>query len=101
MGIISLLLISTLVGIILTHIFESILQTNKTLKQKYYERHKLFFGFHVHHSTFGLLCFVVSLVLFFTQRNTPGIIWVGLGLGIIIMHTLSDGRFVFIEKEKR
>ncbi|OGZ70089.1 MAG: hypothetical protein A3F47_01605 [Candidatus Staskawiczbacteria bacterium RIFCSPHIGHO2_12_FULL_38_11] len=101
MGIITIFLLAVLFGIFITLVFEFILKTNKSLRKKYYQNHKVFWGYHVHHSTYGLLLIIVSIILFILDKNFHALNSTGIGIGIIIMHTLSDGRFVFIEKEKK
>ena len=91
-----LLLIGLLLGIVLTWVFELILKTNKKLREKYYRRHKLFWGYHIHHSTFGLVFIALNVVLFLMDKKPTDLIYTAIGVGIIIMHTISDGRFVFI-----
>ncbi len=98
MSIVTTFLTATFIGVLITIVFEFILQTNKKLRDKYYRRHKILFGYHVHHSTVGLLMVVLGLLLF-TSHAVAAFNSIGLGVGIIIMHTISSKRFVFIEKE--
>ena len=91
--------IGLLLGMIATWMFELILLTNKKLRNRYYRHNAIFFGYHVHHSTYGLLAFCLSAVLFFTNQESA-LFWLSSGLGIIVVHTISDGKFVFIEKQK-
>lgn len=85
-------IIYTFLGIFLTHIFEFVLQHNARLRERYYQRHEVLFGYHVHHSTIGLLFILIGIFYYSAE------LW-GIGIGIIIMHTISSKRFVFIEKE--
>lgn len=94
-----LFLTTLLIGIAITFIFEFILKTNKRLKERHYRRHEILFGYHVHHSTIGLLLIAVSTVLFLLDKETSSLSTLGIGVGIIVMHTISSRRFVFIEKE--
>ena len=87
-------------GIIVTWLFELVLKTNKKLRDRYYRRHATLFGYHAHHSTYGLLAFMISIIFFLYGQTTYSIFTFWLGIGIILMHTLSDGRFVFIEKQR-
>ncbi len=99
MGIITTFLTATFVGVILTLIFEFVLKTNKKLRDRYYKRHEILFGYHVHHSTIGLLLIILGVLLFLLNQTAVALNSTGIGLGIIIMHTISSNRFVFIEKE--
>ena len=90
---------SIAIGIIITFIFELILKSNKKLRERYYVRHEILFGYHVHHSTIGAFLVIGGGPLLFFQGTTSYLIIAGIGLGIIIQHTLSSRRFVFIEKE--
>lgn len=87
-------------GVAVTILFEMILKTNKKLRDRYYRRQEIILGYHTHHSTWGLLSILAGIVLFFANHKTIGLFLVALGIGIIIQHTLSAGRFVFIEKQK-
>lgn len=90
-----------LLGIVATLVFEQILKRNKKLRHRYYMHHQMFFGYHVHHSLYGLLSVVVSLIVFATGNSESAIFWFMFGIGIIFEHTASDGRFIFIEKVKK
>jgi len=100
MNIILLFSIGLFLGIIATLLFELILKTNKKLYHRYYQHHKIMFGYHIHHSTYGLIAILISVVLFLTNEISSAIFYLALGIGIIIVHTISDGRFVFIEKQR-
>ena len=91
--------IGLLLGMIATWMFELILLTNKKLRNRYYRHNAIFFGYHVHHSTYGLLAFCLSAVLFFTNQESA-LFWLSSGVGIIVVHTISAGKLVFIEKQK-
>jgi hypothetical protein len=95
------LLTDFLLGIVATLVFEQILKRNKKLRNRYYRHHQLFFGYHVHHSTYGLVAVVASIILFFVGRSMSSVFWFMFGIGIIFEHTISDGRFIFIEKAKK
>ena len=86
-------------GIFTTWIFELILKSNKSLRNKYYRHQDAFMGFHVHHSVYGLLLILFSVVLFITDYENWAL-YAAFGIGVIIMHTISESRFVFIEKRK-
>ncbi|MDO8486266.1 MAG: hypothetical protein Q7S77_01025 [Candidatus Staskawiczbacteria bacterium] len=89
-----------LCGLVITWLFELVLKTNKKLREKYYTRHNIFFGYHIHHSTYSFLPLIWSVILFLQNQKSPALFAVWFAVGIIIMHTISDRRFVFIEKQK-
>ncbi len=99
MNFISLFVLNIIIGIAATWIFEFILKTNRKLRERYYKRHEILFGYHVHHSTIGLLFLAASVILFLLGEISSFLMISGIGIGIIIMHTISSHRFVFIEKE--
>ena len=88
-------------GIIFTWIFEYVLKTNKMLRDRYYNRHEIILGYHVHHSIYGLLAVLIGIVLFFTEQRGVAYLYVAFGIGIIIMHTISSRRFVFVERKDK
>ena len=100
MNLIVLFLAGLAVGILITWIFEFILKSNKKLKNKYYSQHEILFGYHVHHSTYGLMFLAVSILLFFKKDVPSAVFYLGVAVGIIVEHTRSEGRFVFLEKWK-
>lgn len=89
-----------LCGLVITWLFELVLKTNKKLKEKYYSPYKIYFGYHIHHSCFSFPVIILSIILFWQNQKTSALFAIGLALGIIIMHTISDGRFVFIDKQR-
>jgi sensor domain CHASE-containing protein len=91
-----------LYGIAVTILFEYTLKTNKKLRARYYQRHAVIFGYHIHHSTYGLLFIALGIALYLLNKNALNLMFcVFFGFGIIIQHTLSArGRLVFIEKWK-
>lgn len=91
-------LIWMLDGIAVTMLFEFVLKTNKKLRERYYNRKEIILGYHTHHSIYGLVSIIAGCVLFFTNQQAAGLFFVAFGIGIAIQHTLSAGRFVFIEK---
>lgn len=99
MGLMYLFFTNIVMGIMATWIFELILQTNKKLRDRYYRRHEVLFGYHVHHSTIGLIVIALSGVLFILYGAPIALGAAGFGIGIIVMHTISSKRFVFIERE--
>jgi len=96
------ILIWLLFGIVVTWLFELTLKTNKKLRHKYYTHSAIHFGYHIHHSTYGLLFFVIGIAFFLMGQKTFALYCVAFGLGIITMHTISDSghRIIFIEKQK-
>lgn len=59
----------------------------------------LIYGYHLHHSFLGLLSIGWGLYSVFNKSRNPSF-WIGLGIGIIIVHTIIDGKLIFIEKVK-
>ena len=100
MNIILLFSVGILFGMIVTWLFELVLKSNKWLRNRYYRHHKIIFGYHVHHSMYGLIAIVVSIILFLIKQEESAIFYLAIGIGIVIVHTISDGRFVFFEKQK-
>lgn len=80
------------IGLFLTALFEYIIYTNF---QNIWNNPKIYFGFHIHHSVYGLISIITGL--FFIRKLKVFYFLIGLGLGIIIMHTINDGRLIFIE----
>ena len=50
-------------------------------------------GYHIHHSIIGLLLYAIYI---FDQIP----ILLGIGTGIIVQHTIHDGKFVIVDKQK-
>lgn len=99
MGIILILLLNIIIGITATWIFEFTLKTNTRLRDRYYRRHEILFGYHVHHSTAGLIVIAIGGIAFLEYGPSIALGMAGFGVGIIIMHTISLKRFVFVERE--
>lgn len=95
------LIIGLLIGIIPFGLIEVIGRSIPVLKENFYDNPKqLIFGYHIHHSVLGLLSITWGIYSVFQKLNKP-FFWIGLGLGMIIIHTIADGRLVFIEKQKK
>ena len=94
------LVMMILVGITITWVFELVLKTNKKLRQRYYRHHEILFGYHMHHSMYGAVLILVSIIALLADNISLATVCLGIALGIIIMHTISDRRFVFIEKQR-
>ncbi len=88
-----------ILGLIITWLTEIIIK-NKTLLKKSYDNPKLFFGYHVHHTVIGFLFIIFGIILAFINLYC-GLFLIGFGIAMIIVHTLFDGRIVFIEKIKK
>ena len=101
MGIILIFIGGLLFGLIITRLFELVLKTNKKLRERYYTRHNIFWGYHIHHSCFSFPVIILSIILFWQNQKISALFTIGLAVGIIVMHTISDGRFVFINKQRR
>ena len=70
------------------------------MNKRYYRRHEIAFGYHIHHSMYGLVCIAIGIILSLQDRLASSLFLFAAGIGIIIMHTVFDGRVIFIEKEK-
>lgn len=81
------LIISIILGYIIAHLYERVI-VMATKKDALIIK-----GYRLHHSLYG----TAFLVLGFLSQN---IIAIGLGVGIIVQHTLTDG-FRFVSKEKQ
>lgn len=86
-----------LIGMLATWLLEIILQRNKLLRKEFVDNHKSIFGYRVHHSTFGLLFLIIGLFSIYYPL-TNALFFLGLGIGIILLHTITSKRFVFVEK---
>lgn len=82
-------------GFLIFTVFEILFSRSKVLRKKYWDNPRLVNGYHVHHSTGGLVLVVTGLIM----KNSIGQVFIGLGVAMIIVHTLFDGRLVFIEKK--
>jgi hypothetical protein len=92
-----------LIGIIPFGLIEFIGWNVPSLRKKFYGKPKdnptLIFGYHVHHTVLGLLSLIWGLYLFSTQSDNSFFL-IGLGIGMIIIHTVAHKKLVFIEKVK-
>lgn len=54
-------------------------------------------GYHLHHSMFGIISFVIALI----NKNDPPKFWffIGFGIGIILEHIILNDGFKFITKD--
>ena len=100
MNAINTLLISIIIGLIITWIFEYILKTNIKLHNRYYKQKNVIMGYHVHHSNYGLALFVASFITYRLNYPSAALPLFGMGIGIILMHTISERKFVFIDKQR-
>jgi len=91
-------LISLISGLLATLLFETILKTNHRFRQKYYKNNNIVFGLHFHHSIYGVFCIVISMLLFLISEINLSLIFIAFGIGIILMHTISERRFIFVER---
>lgn len=78
---------------------ELALYSHPLLRQRVWDNPITFFGYHFHHSTFGLGFVVFGLEKPMAQ-SLENILLIGIGIGIILMHTINEGRFVFAEKNE-
>ncbi|MEK7597272.1 MAG: hypothetical protein AAB441_01350 [Patescibacteria group bacterium] len=86
-----------LIGMFTTWSLEITLQRNKLLRKEFVDNHKSIFGYRVHHSTFGLLFLIIGFFSMYPPF-TNALFFLGLGIGVITIHTITSKRFIFIEK---
>ncbi len=83
-------LLGIVFGIIFTVIYELIYNLIKR-RRKGKELLLTIKGYHIHHSSLGLIPIILDI--FFKTYYL-----IGFGVGIIIWHTISEKKFVFIDK---
>ena len=82
------LLLSIFAGIVVAFVYENVM---KYLGKSIFNKHAFIIkDYKLHHSLYGLICFAI-------YAGTNNEFYLGIGLGIIIQHTFTDG-FKFIEK---
>jgi hypothetical protein len=86
------IIIGSVAGLFLTMMIEYLLYLKFV---DLWENPITYYGYHVHHSVYGLLSMCFGL--FFIKKPRLFYFLMGLGVGIIIAHTINDGRFVFID----
>jgi len=84
------IILGLIAGIIFTILYELIYKIIKK-RRKGKELLLIVKGYHVHHSNIGLIPIVIDIFL-----RTYYLL--GFGIGIIIWHTISEKRFVFVDK---
>lgn len=90
-------LLSTVLGFIYCWIFEIIMIEDKEIRNKYWDHHIPIFGYHMHHSMYGVVLILIGVIsLIFS--NSIALLFAGLGWGIILRHTKTDRKIVFVEK---
>jgi len=92
-------LIGLMFGLLITLMLEFFLKTNKKLRRRYYWHHNIFLGYHTHHSIYGLFFILFGIIFYFIKDIPASIFSISAGFGVIIVHTISDGRFIFWEKQ--
>lgn len=86
-------------GSVLTFFFERRLyQEGHRIKRWFNDDRKPIFGYHFHHSAAGLIILIIGLCYLLVNKS-HALFLIGMGLGIIAVHTDSERRLVFIEKE--
>ena len=89
-----------IIGATITALADGVLYFNKRLRSQYWNNPKTFHGYHIHHSVLGIILIIASgLLMIF--GNEYSFFLFGLGVGIIVVHTIMDGRLIFIEKKKQ
>lgn len=55
------------------------------------------FGLHFHHSNYSIILFILA---FFIQSNIYKLIIISFSIGILIQHTFSEKKLIFVERIK-
>ncbi len=92
---IALATLSFCIGLVGTFVTEQLVQMIPFLRSKLWVPH-LLFGYHIHYSVVGLLCVIIGLMLI-PQKRLFALCTIAFGIGIIVVHSISDGRLIFIE----
>lgn len=80
------LLLGLLLGLIITYLLQ---------KRKFLKKNTLIIsGYHIHHSVLGVLLILIGLIL------STNYFLIGIGIGIIIAHTIANKELLFINKIK-
>ncbi|PIT97749.1 MAG: hypothetical protein COT71_04440 [Candidatus Andersenbacteria bacterium CG10_big_fil_rev_8_21_14_0_10_54_11] len=79
-----------------TILFELALFLHPVLRRRVWDNPLTFRSIHVHHSIIGIF-FIAAGTVRIILHSPGNLFLIGLGLGVIVVHTLNDG-FVFIEK---
>ena len=83
-------------GSILSGLLEAPFMLISPLRRRFWDHPFLLAGYHVHHSVLGLFILVLGCILAI-RKSQNALFWIGLGIGIIVLHTLTDGRLIFVE----
>lgn len=86
------ILLGFISSFLIFYLFDQVCLHIKYLKNRFWDNPVTLFGIHIHHSFYGLIIALIGIVQF------PFLI--GFGLGMIIEHTITDKRLIFIEKVK-
>lgn len=71
----------------------------RKIGEKYFKKDALIVkGYRLHHSLYGLIGLMFSLFFFLNGRIEAFQVLIGLSIGILVQHTLTDG-FRFVSKE--
>ena len=89
-----LFLVTVLFGILLTMFYE-----NRIVYGRFKGKLLYIKGHHVHHSNVGLVLLFAALLLVINDHYATSRVISGLGVGLIIQHTLSEKKFVFVSKK--
>lgn len=84
------IILGFIVGFLIFFLVDKVGPHITVLRKRFWDNPPSFFGYHIHHSFYGLLIFLVGFIRF------PFLI--GFGLGMIVSHTVSDKKLLFIEK---
>ena len=87
--VVALFLVYVMIGFIVTALYEMYFRDRKFI----------FFGYQLHHSVYGVLLFLLSMIFFYQDKG----LWfipASIGIGVISRHTHLEKRVKFIEKHE-
>lgn len=83
-------------GVVIASLFEVIFYFIPFLRANFWDNPKLIFGFHFHHSIIGLVFLLIGAG-YLKKDKLKAVFLIGFGLAVIFVHTLTDGRLIFVE----
>jgi len=92
-----LICVSILIGFVGAFLYEYC--TGK-IDRRFFKKDALIIsGYRLHHSLYGLFGLLLSILFFLSGKVGVSTTLLGLSIGVIIQHTITDG-FRFLSKEK-
>jgi len=84
-------------GIAVATLFDFVSYYIPSLKRRFWDEPPLLYGLHFHHSLVGLLLIICgAMCILGAKTKQTGLLLIGFGLGIILVHTITDGRLIFL-----